>query len=98
MGASKDAVAVMERDMVTEHGFINGMVKSTLSTISSGPSLDALNSVAFGCFDDTLKQFDSPKSVNMFEWIERQIMRATTDAIYGSANPMKEKENLEAWR
>lgn len=35
---------------------------------------------------------------NMFEWIGAQIMRATTDAVYGPDNPMRQTENLEAWQ
>lgn len=55
MGASKDAVAVLEHDIVSEHGFVNGMVKATHPTMSNGPALDALNVKAFEVFDETLE-------------------------------------------
>ncbi|KAL3421935.1 25-hydroxycholesterol 7-alpha-hydroxylase 1 [Phlyctema vagabunda] len=97
MGASKDAIAILEQDLITEHGFVNGMVKATHPTMSNGPALDALNSTSFEVFDKALQQLDGPTTVHMFKWIGDQIMRATTDAVYGPLNPMKDAQNLEAW-
>lgn len=67
---------------------------------SNGPLLDKLNVKAFEVFDQALDQFTGTASitVNMFEWIGVQIMRATTDAVYGPENPMRESKNLEAWQ
>lgn len=51
MGASKEAIAVLERDMVTEQGFVNGMVKVTHPTMSNGSAgLGKLNARAFEVF------------------------------------------------
>ncbi|KAK9418585.1 putative Cytochrome P450 [Seiridium unicorne] len=97
MGVSKDSIEILELDMVTESGFINGMVKATHPTISSGPALDAFNSKAFEVFDAALRGFDGRTTISMFEWINKQIMYATTDAVYGPANPMRDARNLEAW-
>lgn len=96
MGASKDSVAVLEHDMVTEHGFVNGMVKVTHPTISNGPALDALNNKVFKVFDEALGH--PPATVAMYEWVDKVIMRATTDAVYGSSNPMRDSRMLEAWQ
>lgn len=65
MGASKDSVAILKHDMVTEHGFVNGMVKVTHPTMSNGPALDALNDKVFEVFDEALR--NSPTTVNMYE-------------------------------
>ncbi|ROW04786.1 hypothetical protein VMCG_04891 [Cytospora schulzeri] len=81
--------------MVTEHGFVNGMVKATHPTMSNGPALDALNDKVFEVFDKALE--DSPTTVTMYEWIGKLIMRGTTDAIYGPSNPMRNSRMLEAW-
>ncbi|KAI2472350.1 putative 25-hydroxycholesterol 7-alpha-hydroxylase [Annulohypoxylon bovei var. microspora] len=97
MGVGKDSVAILEDDMVTESGFVNGMVKATHPTMSNGPALDALNAKAFSVFDQTLTGFDAPTIIPMFEWIDKQIMRATTDAVYGPSNPMRDVRNLEDW-
>ncbi|KAL1856844.1 hypothetical protein Daus18300_010607 [Diaporthe australafricana] len=100
MGASDDAIKVLEKDMITDKGFVPGMVKVTHPTMSNGPLLDNLNIKAFEVFDEAMKQFTSTTgtTVNMFEWIGAQIMRATTDAVYGPDNPLQETENLEAWQ
>lgn len=98
MGASKEAVAIMNEDLVTEKGFVNGMVKATHPTIT-GPALDALNTKAFEVLDEALEALtNTPASVNMYDWIGKQIMRATTDAVYGPSNPMRETRNLAAWQ
>lgn len=103
MGASKEAVAIMEQDLVTEKGFINGMVKATHPTMSNGPDLDALNAKAFEILNKSLQEFvgaapSEKRTINMYEWLGKQIMRATTDAVYGPANPMQDAENLKAWQ
>ncbi|TVY39967.1 hypothetical protein LCER1_G008990, partial [Lachnellula cervina] len=96
MGASNEAVAILKHDMITEHGFVHGMFKSTHPTMN-GPALDVLNAKTVEVFDKALRQFATPTKVNLFEWIGKQIMRATTDAIYGPFNPMREDQNIEAW-
>lgn len=99
MGVSKESIAILNEDLVTEKGFINGMVKATHPTMSNGPALDALNTKAFEVLNESLEDFGrAPRCVDMYEWIGQQIMRATTDAVYGPANPMKEAHNLEAWQ
>ncbi len=98
MGVSKDTVAILESDMITESGFVNGMIKATHPTMSSGPALDALNTKAFEVFNDVLSGLTTPTTISMFKWIEKQIMRATTDAVYGPSNPMRDTQNLEAWQ
>ncbi|KAK7752915.1 hypothetical protein SLS62_005074 [Diatrype stigma] len=97
MGVGKDTVAILERDMVTEAGFVNGMIKATHPTMGNGPALDALNAKAFEVFDKTLSGLTTPTTISMFRWIDEQIMHATTDAVYGPSNPMRDTRNLEAW-
>jgi len=99
MGGSRDTLAILERDLITDHGFVNGVAKATYPTISNGPALDGLNSVTFKVFNEELKRLlATPTAVNMYEWIGKKIMRATTDAIYGPFNPMANPQNLEAWQ
>ncbi|KAI0005246.1 putative 25-hydroxycholesterol 7-alpha-hydroxylase [Xylariaceae sp. FL0662B] len=81
MGVNKDSIAILERDMVTESGFVNGMIKATHSTISKGPALDALNAKAFDVFDHTLKGFDAPKTIFMFDKYRPAIMFLMLDIL-----------------
>lgn len=100
MGVGKTTIAIMNRDLVTENGFVNGMVKATHLTMRNGPSLDRLNSEASRVFNKTLEQIETTSTANiaLFKWVERQIMLATTDAVYGPANPMRNSHNLDAWQ
>lgn len=67
---------------------------------SNGPALDNLNARAFEAFDEAMREFANTTgtTVNLFHWIGAQIMRATTDAVYGPRNPMRETKNLDAWQ
>lgn len=103
MGASKKAIDILEEDLVTAKGFINGLVKATHPTMSNGADLDALNAKAFEVFDEALQKFvgNAPsglRNIKMYEWLGMQVMQATTDAVYGPSNPMRDAENLKAWQ
>lgn len=98
MGVSKAAIAILEHDMVSESGFVNGMVKATHPTMSSGPALDALNTKAFEVFDQALQGLDASTTLSMYSWIDKQILDATTEAVYGPSNPMRDASNLEHWQ
>ncbi|KAK8012305.1 hypothetical protein PG991_009680 [Apiospora marii] len=100
MGVSKATIAIMNRDLVSEKGFVNGMAKATHPSMNNGPSLDRLNGEAFRVFNRTLEQIESDSAGNiaMFKWVERQVMLATTDAVYGPASPMRDSRNLDAWQ
>lgn len=97
MGASKEALTIMESDMVTEKGFMSGMVRATHPTMTNGPALDALNTRAFEVFDKALRHLSSPTTVNMYDWMSRLVMNVTTEAIYGPSNPMRDSRSLNAW-
>ncbi|KAK2612672.1 hypothetical protein QQS21_001289 [Conoideocrella luteorostrata] len=97
MGVGKDTVAILERDMITKSGFVNGMAKSIHPTLSNGPALDALSAKVFEVFNGAMGEFTAPTTISMFQWIDKQIMLATTDAVYGSSNPMRDDQNLAAW-
>jgi len=53
--------------------------------MSKDPALNTLNTKAFEIFDEALKQFEGPTTVNMFEWIAKKIMLAT-DTVYRPLN------------
>jgi hypothetical protein len=96
MDASKEGIFVMKNHLVTSHGFNNGLVKITHPTKSNGLALDTLNNKAFEVFNEAPKQFVAPTTVPMFEWIGKQIMHAATAAVYGTCNPMRDAQNLDA--
>lgn len=103
MGVSRKATAILQEDLVSDEGFINGMVKATHPTMSSGPDLDLLNIKAFEVFNQGLQDLvhgssTSNSAISMYDWVGKQIMRATTDAVYGPLNPMQHEENLRAWQ
>ncbi len=69
MGGSKEALAIMRDDMVTESGFMHGFVKAVHPALSSGLALDELNGNALDAITSSLDEIavQGPKKVNMFE-------------------------------
>ncbi|KAI1367784.1 cytochrome P450 [Xylaria arbuscula] len=97
---SKEAMDLFEKDIDNDKGFVPGFLKAVYPTLT-GRMLDSLNKNAV---DVMLAEFDKiaakgPRTpVQMYEWVDEQITYATTDAIYGPHNPLRDPKNLVAWR
>ena len=87
----------MREDMITDAGFVHGMSKATYPALSSGPELDDLNAKSFQVITDTFDRLVKPTTVKLSQWINEELMLATTDAVYGPHNPMRDVSNCKAW-
>lgn len=100
MGVSKQALDIMGRDPVEDHGFVHQITVETTKGLAPGPVLDDLNSKAVGILNTSLSALsdrDAPVTVDMFQWASYQIMMATTNAVYGSRNPFKDPAVRDAY-
>ncbi|KAL2136890.1 hypothetical protein VTI74DRAFT_616 [Chaetomium olivicolor] len=99
LGVSKDALAIVRKDMVTDNGFLPAFVKAIHQPLSSGPALDRLNSKALELLTASLDEIVARdgKRVKLYEWIRHEFLMATTDAVYGPHNPLRDSENEAAW-
>lgn len=100
MGGSKEAMEIMRRDMVTESGFLPAFIKVVHPTLAAGPALDELNGKAAEVITRSLDKHISkgPTKVKMFEWVRQELLLATTDGVYGPANPLRDPRNMKAWQ
>ncbi|XXG96797.1 hypothetical protein Hte_003088 [Hypoxylon texense] len=98
MGGSKEAMEIMRQDMVSEDGFLPAYTNAIHPTLSAGPALDELNGKAIQVITRSLDKLVSngPTRVKMFEWIRGELLLATTDGVYGPANPLRDRQNMEA--
>ncbi|KAI1121346.1 cytochrome P450 oxidoreductase [Nemania abortiva] len=101
MGVSKEALHIVGRDPLGNHGFIHQMTLETIKGLSPGPNLDDLNTKAVlnlsQSFDNLCSNTTIP-TVNMFEWVSKEIMLATTNSVYGPRNPFKSSDVQAAYR
>ncbi|TGJ78225.1 hypothetical protein E0Z10_g10538 [Xylaria hypoxylon] len=96
---SKEAMDLVSLNIDNDDGFVPGFLKTVYPTLT-GTMLDALNertvNVMLAEFDQ-LAAKGSCTSLQLYKWTDEQITYATTDAIYGPHNPLRDIENLSAW-
>ncbi|KAI1408107.1 cytochrome P450 [Hypoxylon sp. FL1857] len=93
MGVSKQALDVMGRDPIEDHGFVHQITLETGKGLSPGPNLDELNTRAVQILNSSLGLLcaqQAPTNVKLLEWASHEIMMATTNAVYGPRNPFKD--------
>ncbi|KAI1373372.1 cytochrome P450 [Hypoxylon crocopeplum] len=99
MGGSKEAIDILRQDMVTENGCLPAFIKVVHPTLSAGPALDELNGKAMEVISHSLDKIiaNGPTRVKMFEWVRQELLLATSNSVYGPANPLRDSKNMEAW-
>ncbi|RYP07016.1 hypothetical protein DL765_009285 [Monosporascus sp. GIB2] len=101
MAVSKSALDVISRDALDDHGLLMQTSKATLSSLSPGPKLDALNRNSVGILsaslEDLAASIGEPKYVKMYGLIHREITMATTEGIFGDGNPFRDPKVQEVW-
>jgi hypothetical protein len=100
MGGSKEALAIIGGDMVSESGFLPAFGKAIHPALSPGPDLDELTLNAVRVLTEILDGIISercPQTVNMFAWIRHEFLMATGDSVYGPQNPLRDPVNEADW-
>ena len=93
MDVSKEALDIMGRDPVEDHGFVHHLTQNSKEALAPGPNLDHLNHEMTSIINTSLSAICSaqqPKTVNMFEWVSDEVMLATTGALYCTMSPFKD--------
>ncbi|KAI0401332.1 cytochrome P450 [Xylaria palmicola] len=84
--SSKRAIDLVTKNIDNDEGFVPGFLKAVYPTLT-GDMLDTLNQKTVNVI---LTAFDKMAAA------DEQITYATTDAIYGPHNPLRDPENLSA--
>ncbi|GAP85101.1 putative cytochrome p450 oxidoreductase [Rosellinia necatrix] len=99
MGTSKPGLEIINRNMGGDDSFVPGFLRAVHPALSPGPELDDLNQNAIQVVLKSLDQLatKSPASVKLYEWVTHQLFFATTDAVFGPQNPLRDTVNLANW-
>ncbi|KAF7532349.1 hypothetical protein G7054_g8015 [Neopestalotiopsis clavispora] len=96
MGISKEGYKVISADSLHEDSFVHQTPKIIHPALGPGPNLDSLNRRALQILAESLAETSTgagPVRLKMYEWISRQVMMATTQAIYGPGNPFQDSKS-----
>ena len=99
MGGSKTASEIMKTGMTEDHGYLMSFDKAIHPALSPGPALDATNRASVKALATSLDRLrrQSPTTIDMYKWIQHEVLLATTDAVYGTMNPYRNPAMETAW-
>jgi hypothetical protein len=91
-GCSTKAQAIINRNIDGSEGprgYVITFSKAIHSALMPGPSLDSMNRIMIQNIAASADRLagDSPLFINLFKWLRHEITMATTNAVYGPANP-----------
>ncbi|KAL7628400.1 hypothetical protein AAE478_002602 [Parahypoxylon ruwenzoriense] len=100
VGMSKEAVEIMHKDLMSEHGFSVSWPKYITPVMSPGKDLDELSRKAIEIFVEGLGKLSSRGTVKtgLWEWTNRIMDKSTTEAVWGPKNPYRDPAVAEAWK
>ncbi|VUC35731.1 unnamed protein product [Clonostachys rosea] len=100
MGVGPAGNAIIGSDqMFEDDSYLSTFVPSTHPALSPGPGLDSINGDASNFLAKSLADCSAggPKRVELFAFVRRQLFLATTEAIYGPKNPLRDPGLEQAW-
>lgn len=67
--------------------------------MAPGPGLDNMIQRAVDGLTSSLEVIrrESPATINLYNWVQHEVILATTDAEFGPGNPFQNSEFEEAW-
>ncbi|KAL7621627.1 hypothetical protein AAE478_008953 [Parahypoxylon ruwenzoriense] len=97
MGASKPGIEIVSRNMGSDDGFVPGFLRAVHPALSAGPELDDLNKNSIQVITASLDELAtrSPTTLKMYKWVTNELFFATTDAVFGPKNPLRDEINLK---
>ncbi|KAK8019082.1 cytochrome P450 [Apiospora arundinis] len=98
VGPAGNAVIGSER-MFENDSYLSTFVPSTKPALAPGPGLDSLNGATIRYMANSTKVLaeGGPETLELFEWVRREMFMATTEAIYGPKNPFRDPKLEQAW-
>ncbi|KAF2196010.1 cytochrome P450 [Delitschia confertaspora ATCC 74209] len=91
--SSKTAHEILMTNVNGDEGYWGYSItfhNAILPGLSPGPGLDAMNRVMVQKISASADRLEKPRTVWLYEFIEHEIALATTDSVYGPANPFKD--------
>lgn len=105
MGATEKGKVMLMKNMDFKDGkwcnwdkaYAVSYSKAIHPAMSPGADLDAMNRDAFQKIAESLQVLrkETPKIIDLFDWVRHEITFATTESVYGPMNPFKDP-NIES--
>lgn len=98
MGFSKRGLDIVRKD---DYNLLDKSAQLIHKNLAPGPRLHALEERVVQSFAVSLNVLaitSGPLTLNLHDWISREIIAATPRTIYGSRNPFQDHENVIAWK
>ncbi|KAF2142289.1 uncharacterized protein K452DRAFT_248906 [Aplosporella prunicola CBS 121167] len=101
MGATPEGrkILKMDRNGVGEHSYAIEFDKAIHPAVTPGTNLDAMNRRSVqkvSEFLDTLAS-QTPTTMMLYKWVQKEIAWATTEAVFGPKNPFQDPDVLDAF-
>lgn len=114
MGMSKEAGEILNRDIMSDSNPVQNWARAVNRSLAPSEALDKLNRRAVEVMLDMMgtvipmndsatekvaqPQVDHEAVVDFWAWTHHVIVQATTEAVYGTANPFRERTFEDAWK
>lgn len=112
MGMSKGAGDILSRDIMSDNNPVQNWARAVNRALAPGEALDKLNKRAVEVMyymmgalrpandsvTEKMAQVDHETVVDFWAWTHHVIVQATTEAVYGPANPFRERAFEDAWK
>ncbi|GAB1311869.1 hypothetical protein MFIFM68171_02079 [Madurella fahalii] len=101
LGVSQNTLDIMNQDVVADGdaSYLTRLNKAVHSLLSPGPMLADMNKKAVSALEQSISELvaQGPTAVDMLDWVQRTVMGATTDSVFGPRNPFRDPDNVAAW-
>jgi hypothetical protein len=99
LGMSEEAKATLREDPVAEDGHFMTFHKAFRPAVSPGLGLDSMIMASARTMAASLNRTiqGGQIQVDLFKWVEHEVLLATTDAEFGPGNPFRDPEFEAAW-
>jgi len=101
MGASPAGKKILIRNSNGKDDFSYAILftKAIHPAVSPGAALDAMSLAAVKNVVTVVDRLacQAPRRIKLYAWMEKEITRVTTDAVYGTENPFRDEKIHEAY-
>lgn len=95
----KPAKDVIRHGLMEDDSYTGTFAAALHPALKPGANLDDMNRIAAQTIASSLgkRQADGSKACNLFDWVRDNIVLASSDAVYGAHNPLRDPEVLLSW-
>lgn len=96
---SKSAKDVIRQGLMEADSYTGTFAAALHPALKPGVNLDDMNRIAARTIASSLDKLQAhgSKTVNLFDWVRDEMVLASTDAVYGPHNPLRDPDILLSW-